>query len=41
MTDYIIHDSKGQFPLKDDNATPTADPALIAPADSTSANKPD
>lgn len=41
MTDYIIHASKGQFPLKDDNATPTADPALIAPADSTSANKPD
>lgn len=41
MTDYIIHASKGQFPLKDDNVTPTADPARIAPADSTSANKPD
>ena len=41
MTDYIIHASKGQFPLKDDNVTPTADPARIDPADSTSANKPD
>ena len=34
MTDYIIHSSKGQFPLKEDNATPTADPALITIPDS-------
>ena len=34
MTDYIIHSSKGQFPLKDDNETPVPNPELIVPVDS-------
>ena len=34
MTDYIIHASKGQFPVKDDSPTPEPDPELITPTDS-------
>ncbi len=34
MTDYIIHSSKGQFPLEDHSPTPQPDPTLIAPKDS-------
>lgn len=34
MTDYIIHSSKGQLPIKDDTPAPTPDPELITPADS-------
>ncbi|MCR5313891.1 MAG: LPS export ABC transporter periplasmic protein LptC [Bacteroidaceae bacterium] len=29
MTDYIIHSSKGAFPLEEDNPEPIADPNLI------------
>ncbi len=29
MTDYIIHSSKGQFPLKDTDPTPQPDPELM------------
>ncbi|MBQ0022940.1 MAG: LPS export ABC transporter periplasmic protein LptC [Prevotellaceae bacterium] len=30
MTDYIIHSSKGQFPLEEKDHTPEPDPAIIA-----------
>ena len=30
MTDYIIHSSKGQFPLEDHTPTPQPDPAIMA-----------
>ena len=34
MTDYIIHSSKGQLPIKDATPAPAPDPELITPADS-------
>ncbi len=34
MTDYIIHSSKGQFPLEDHTPTPQPDPAIMAQQDS-------
>lgn len=34
MTDYIIHSSKGLFPLEDHNPTPQPDPAIMAQQDS-------
>ena len=36
MTDYIIHSSKGQFPLEDTDPTPQPDPTMMAERDSTS-----
>ena len=33
MTDYIIHSSKGQFPLEDNSPTPQPDPAIMAEQD--------
>ena len=35
MTDYIIHSSKGLFPLEDNDPTPQPDPARMMQADST------
>ena len=35
MTDYIIHSSKGQFPLEDNTPIPQPDPVLMAEQDST------
>ena len=35
MTEYIIHSSKGQFPLEDNTPTPEPDPAMMAEQDST------
>lgn len=35
MTDYIIHSSKGLFPLEDHSPTPQPDPALMTPSDDT------
>ena len=35
MTDYIIHSSKGLFPLEDNDPAPQPDPALMMQADST------
>lgn len=37
MTDYIIHSSKGQFPLEDNTPTPQPDPIIMAQQDSTAA----
>lgn len=37
MTDYIIHSSKGQFPLEDHTPAPQPDPVIMAQQDSTSA----
>ena len=34
MTDYIIHSSKGQFPLEDNTPTPQPDPVIMAQQDS-------
>ena len=34
MTDYIIHSSKGQFPLEDHSPMPQPDPAIMAQQDS-------
>ena len=34
MTDYIIHSSKGLFPLEDDTPTPQPDPTLMVQQDS-------
>ncbi len=34
MTDYIIHSSKGQFPLEDNAPTPQPDPVIMAQQDS-------
>ena len=39
MTDYIIHSSKGQFPLEDHSPTPQPDPTLIVPQDSINNNR--
>lgn len=39
MTDYIIHSSKGQFPLEDHSPTPQPDPNLIVPQDSINNNR--
>lgn len=33
MTDYIIHSSKGQFPLEDHSPTPQPDPTIMAEQD--------
>lgn len=30
MTEYIIHSSKGEFPLEDNSPTPAPDPAMMA-----------
>jgi hypothetical protein len=38
MTDYIIHSSKGQFPLKDHTPMPEPDPDLMTQQDSTTAH---
>lgn len=44
MTDYIIHQSKGQFPLEDNQPSPQPDPQIMAEQaaeDTTQAPKPD
>ena len=38
MTDYIIHSSKGQFPLEDNAPTPQPDPAIMAEQNNTEEN---
>ena len=38
MTDYIIHSSKGRFPLEDNSPTPQPDPNLMAEQENTATN---